>query len=341
VSLCRDSSVGMGHGYLENTNSCASGFDILSSPVIFFFSGLLVVLVQLFLLALLKRSRHLASKGDKQASYILVLPIYSLAVLYLAIIGILCGLDDMFGFNNRQVEVVVIKWGLYRVVSESLAIFLTHNGIGIKPFRRSLLVGVSWAFVSSIIPLILYYRVGWHGYLVSMITMIILLDIFYLVMWIVPTNILPRRPALRSYSKVYTIGLLVTALAHIFLYLKGTISVPCLTEIIFVLSDLIEPLILFYAMHRDSQFWQGLFPPPSPPPSPITHTSWSAGLASPETVSSNLNEPLLGVHELGRETIGVVGESIAVLETQTVPIIPFGVLQIDTRSTLSFFLEPL
>jgi hypothetical protein len=252
----------MGDSYLDNTNSCASGFDILSSPVIYFFSGLLVVLVQLFLLALLKRSRHLASKGDKQASYILVLPIYSIAVLYLAIVGILCGLDDMFGFNNRQVGVVILKWGVYRIVSESLAIFLTHNGIGIKPFRRSLLIGISWAFISSIIPLILYYRVGWHGYLLSMISMIILLDLFYLVMWLVPTNLLPRRPALRSYSKVYTIGLMLLALAHVFLYLEGTISVPCLTEIILVFSDLFEPLILFYAMHRDSQFWQGFsFPP--------------------------------------------------------------------------------
>lgn len=69
----------------------------------------------------------------------------------------------------------------------------------------------------------------------------------------------------------------------------------------------------------------------TPPPSRLL---LYAGLASPETVSSNLNEPLLGVHELGRETIGVVGESITVLEAQTVPIIPFGVLQIDTRSTL-------
>jgi hypothetical protein len=251
----------MGLGYVDNTNSCANHFQIVSTPIIYFCSGLLLVLVQLFLLALLKRSRHLASKGDKQASYILVLPIYSLAVLYLAIVGILCGFDDMFGFNNRQVEVVIIKWALYRIVSESLAIFLTHNGIGLKPFKRSLLYGVSWALLSSILLLAFYHQFGWGAYLVAMILLLVSLDVFYFVMWLTPTNLLPRRPALRSYSRIYSLGLLLLALAHLFLYLQdmniAQTHIPCVTEIILLVSDLCEPLVLFYAMHRDSQFWQG------------------------------------------------------------------------------------
>lgn len=52
-----------------------------------------------------------------------------------------------------------------------------------------------------------------------------------------------------------------------------------------------------------------------------------------ESSTGNLNQPLLGVWELGRETIGVVGDTIADLEQRTVPIIPFGVLRIDTRLT--------
>jgi hypothetical protein len=246
-------------GYVDNTNSCANNLHIISTPIIYFCSGLLLVLVQLFLLALLKRSRHLASKGDKQASYILVLPIYSLAVFYLAMVGILCGFDDMFGFNNRQVEVVIIKWAFYRVVSESLAIFLTHNGIGLKPLKSSIRFGLSWSLLSSILLVTLYRQLGWAAYLLAMISLLLGLDIFYLVMWITPTNLLPRRPALRSYSRVYCIGLLFLTLAHLLLYLKGMgwIHIPCVTEIILLVGDLCEPLVLFYAMHRDSQFWQG------------------------------------------------------------------------------------
>lgn len=47
--------------------------------------------------------------------------------------------------------------------------------------------------------------------------------------------------------------------------------------------------------------------------------------------SSNLNQPLLGVYELGRETIGVLSDTLCELESHVVPVIPFGVLRIDTR----------
>lgn len=46
---------------------------------------------------------------------------------------------------------------------------------------------------------------------------------------------------------------------------------------------------------------------------------------------SNINEPLVGMWELGRETIQVVGSSLQDLKSHFVPIIPFGTLQIDSR----------
>jgi hypothetical protein len=50
---------------------------------------------------------------------------------------------------------------------------------------------------------------------------------------------------------------------------------------------------------------------------------------------SALNQPLLGMCELGRETIGVISDTMASLESHVVPIIPFGVLKIDTSGFFS------
>ena len=44
-----------------------------------------------------------------------------------------------------------------------------------------------------------------------------------------------------------------------------------------------------------------------------------------------INEPLLGMWELGRDTISAVADTILSLEKQVVPIIPFGNLKIDSR----------
>ena len=54
-------------------------------------------------------------------------------------------------------------------------------------------------------------------------------------------------------------------------------------------------------------------------------------MSGEETGYTAINEPLLGVYELGRETISAVNDTILSLEKQVVPIIPFGNLKIDSR----------
>jgi hypothetical protein len=307
--------------YEKNTDTCAGGFSILSTPIIYFISGFFVFIVQIFLLGMLKRSRYLASRGDKQASNSLVLPIYYRGVVYLVVLGMFVGLDDMFVFYSQQVHVICIKWGLYRIISESLAIFLTHNGIGIKPLYNSLLIGVSWAVISTLVPLLVFEYYGWQTYLIVSSFLVLTLSSFYGVMWLAPQSSIHRRPALITYSRFFCLGLLVFALAHYLLLFQHQLRLSCLVEVILAFADLCQPLLIFYAMHEDSRFWQGLF-------------ASSASGAGEEALSGNLNQPLLGVWELGRETIGVVGDSIADLEKRTVPIIPFGVLKINTAGSV-------
>ena len=140
--------------FSENTNECAENITIGSAPLIYFLSGFFIICIQLFLLGMLKRSRHMASKGDRNASFVLVLPIYYLTVLYTIVVGIFVGIDDMVGFSIHNLYAFTVKWGLYRVVSEGLAVFLMHNGVGARSVNNAIIAGVAWSLISTLIPLV-------------------------------------------------------------------------------------------------------------------------------------------------------------------------------------------
>lgn len=244
--------------YIKNSDTCSNGISILSAPIVYFISGFLVFIVQIYLLGILKRYRYLASRhGDKQASKNLILPIYYSGVIYLVILGILVGLDDMFIFYSQYVEIICLKWGLYRLISESLAIFLTHNGIGIRSLYNSLLIGSTWAILSTVVPMLVFEFYGWNKYLIISSVFILLLALFYGIMWLAPQDYIHRRPALVTYSRFFCIGLLVFAFAHYLLLFRKDLQLSCLIEIILAFSDLFQPLLIYYAMYQDSRFWQG------------------------------------------------------------------------------------
>lgn len=245
-------------GYVDNSDSCSSEVSVFGTPLIYFISGFLVLVIQVCLLALLKRSRHLASRGDKQASYVLMIPIYYIAVLYLVLLGIAVGIDDMFGFQDTQVIVVALKWGLYRMSSESLAVFLMHNAVGTKAVIRSMVIGSAWATFSTVVPLLLFVFGGWHPYLIGATVLIMILDAYYLAMWLAPQDTIHRRPALKLFAKFFSFGLTIFGAAHLLLYFRDDLRLPCLIEVIIVFADLLQPLVIYYVMHQDSQFWQGI-----------------------------------------------------------------------------------
>lgn len=268
--------------FSENTNECAENITIGRAPLIYFVSGFLIICIQVFLLAMLKRSRHLASKGDRNASFVLVLPIYYLTVLYTIIVGIFVGIDDMMGFSIHNLYAFTIKWGLYRVVSEGLAAFLMHNGVGMRSVKNALVAGVTWSLVSTLTPLVFHAVYGWDAYFLCVLIFASCLLVFYSLLWLLPEDVIHRRPAMRSYARFFSISIIFLVLGLILLYYQHKAGVACIAESIFAMWDLFIPLIVFRTLVQDSQFWQGLY----------TQTK------------SNLNEPLLGMWEMGRDTIG-------------------------------------
>lgn len=116
---------------------------------------------------------------------------------------------------------------------------------------------------------------------------------------------------MRLYARFYIC--LITVLIIVMLLLlkldNNNTHLICISEIVLLLLDLIQPFVMFRALQQDSLYWQGLY----------------------DRTPNAINSPLLGIWDLGRETIGMVTESITDLEQKIVKIIPYGAITLDTR----------
>ena len=139
-----------------------------------------------------------------------------------------------------------------------------------------------------------------------------MMGVFYFLNWVTPAEKLHRRPALILLSRYYSIVFLLMLSATVILFVKSDTS-GCAVNSLLSLGELLIPLLIYRTIYHDSLFWQGLF---------VRGTA-------------NLNEPLLGMWDMGRETMDLVAHSISELEQEIVPIIPFGKLFVDTSRFFS------
>lgn len=298
---------------ISRSTHCFDDYRIGLSPVVTFLFGLIELLSMVVLILVAKMRCCIVNK--QKGGVTAVLPIYYFAMFYTIALGIILGVSSLIGINPLFIFAQNIFWILSRSCSEGLSVFLLHNGIGYKAMRTSILLGVSWGIFSGITPMIVFLLSSNRRYFVlTILFLLFLLFIFYLSTLVLPQEVLHRRPALRRFAiqSLFVLSLMILANG---LYLRNFSSSSCSVEILYELCNFLQLLIILMALRQDSLFWQGLYYNPV----------------------SNLNEPLLGVWELGRETINIVADSINQLERKVVPIIPFGSLRVDTGYVFELF----
>ena len=304
----------------DKRSDCLNNSSIGGSfPIISFVIGIIEVLCMI-LIVVLYRFEHFFSSfcvntfiGVKTGVNI-ILPIYFLLVVYAILLGVYLGITNIFGVNISSVGADTVKWIIMRIGIEGLSFFFLHNGISHRAYRNAFLGGLIWSVFSGILPIIIYSQnnQNFNHYVITTIVFLIIIVIFYLITWLIPQRILHRRPALIRFA-FFNVILITISLIYYMLLLfdfnPKSCGVIAFTEFV----DFFQPFIILYALRQDSLFWQGLY----------------------EVPDSNLNVPLLGVWEMGRETIGMVADSINQLERRIVPIIPFGQLRVDTSKFFS------
>ena len=109
------------------------------SPLPYFVFGCATVVGLSAVAISLYRSGNTTRRGLKNID--VILPVYKNAVYYVLIVGIIVGGTNIAGFLVTEVYSSLIKWFLYRFVTDGLAVFLMHNGIGVRALNNSLLSG--------------------------------------------------------------------------------------------------------------------------------------------------------------------------------------------------------
>jgi hypothetical protein len=290
-------------------HNCVNTHTVGETPLAYFVVGIIELFFLILLYAIIKRSRHLASKGVRLAANLLVIPVYQSVLEYILFVGALVCVINIFNIHPTNVYIVCVKWFLYRTVAEGLAVNLMHNGVGSRALWNSLLAGVSWGVVSSVLPTLVFVWAGFQSYAILVLILSVLLLVFYLVNWLCPRRYLHRRPAMLAYSRFYTVTVTCLIAVMLMLVYDEDGSGSCFAETALLVLDLVQPFIMFYALQDDSLYWQGLY----------------------DQDPNGINSPLLGIWDLGRETIGLVTDSIASMEKKVVKVIPFGTISLDSR----------
>jgi hypothetical protein len=139
-----------------------------------------------------------------------------------------------------------------------MSLFLLHAGIGLKTVRRSIVVGVSWAFLHTLIIVLVFELSGFDHMVIAAVCILIELAVFYLLMVAIPWKYLHRRPAMYGYAFLNLL-LVLYQLASLLAYIadNGSDNTSCATTICFSLSEFLQISIILFAFGEDSRFWQG------------------------------------------------------------------------------------
>lgn len=275
------------------------------------------------------RQTSKASRNDVDAAKAMILPMlakliyaYILLNLVVAIVGI-ATYDD--GCENRFKGVfLAMQMGAFHTLLEGLAFYLMRYGTGWRAVRDSLICGLIWGAFTFIVYFVqmtlfcgTYSLVGlpieraikrqmWLGVSCGYNSMLLL---FYLTFLVVPMNWLYRRPALRLYSQFQTIYQLFWIITSVLVYEKtdNSPTVCVLSAFAIVLMVFVHPVITYYALQLDSQYWQGLVPDEG---NPLADVWGSVGVATATSMAR-------GVAELEK--------------TRTVQMLHFGLLDLDSK----------
>lgn len=243
---------------LERTY-CNSNLVIGISPVVDFVAGVIQLGLLAITVVVLNLIPWVTCLGQKHAITI-VAPIYFLVLFYAIALALAISVFGILGLSYEFVEADFVKWVIFRSCSEGLAIFLLHNGIGVRAMRHAIFGGIAWALVSGGIPVIIYHSAkneNLLGFLIATIFFSALLMIFYIITLTAPMSWLHRRPAMISYSFINIVLLAIFIGAMSFLLVNDEAS-SCEVEIIVAFYYNLQPFVIIYALRQDSLFWQGI-----------------------------------------------------------------------------------
>jgi serine/threonine protein kinase len=273
----------------------------------------------------------------------LIFPFYYSLFFATAFVDVLTvALSLAFG-GQLPPAMAALCWALSRLITEGLAIFLLHHGVGLATIQYSFTYAVMWALISFLawycVPLL---RADEETSTVGDILALVYLTpplLAYLLLAFAPMKHLPRRPAVLPIALLMSAVFATLVLREALLVAHSFLPGPCLLWTTWsLLLWALFPFVVYHALVIDSQWWQGLYHDPrgwaGNLNTPLLDV-WGDGLLeAPASELASLMYQLETTPAGASSSLPPSQPPTLALTQERVPIIPFG--QILLRTDLKY-----
>lgn len=228
--------------------------------------GLFYILMMNVTVVWIYHQKRSAEKGDNVAVESVIFPLFINIMWVLAISDFFIGMLIILVPVNVHENVTKLALALYplgyacqHAVLEGVAFLLLQKGCGYYGSRQAGQYTFIWSLITAIVLYLRYAKVPQLSE-VCFLLWCFCLVVFYLLIWILPSNLLYRRAAVIPYAKFWFFYRLLMFLFLVIIYLRPITSNlvesvgQCGYDLIYLLLyPLIHPLVLYRTLLNDSR----------------------------------------------------------------------------------------
>jgi len=149
--------------------------------------------------------------------------------------------------------------GLQHSIIEGVAFLLMQKGLGCNAAINAAKYAILWGLICMYIQGTVLTTSGIYPFSLYICWEVVVL-LFYMGLCVIPEKYLFRRPACYVYAQIWAAYRLCTIITAILTYDAYTVAVANCTDFAleYVLFAILQPLVTYRTLLRDSRWWQGL-----------------------------------------------------------------------------------
>jgi hypothetical protein len=230
--------------------------------------GILHILMSLITVFWIKSKEReaQAAYGKEDAAKSVIFPVF-INVLWVNIAvnimsGLIVVLFPLNPINRNGLTTALLysfMWASQHIVIEGIAFLLMQKGCGQHAASRAAKLAFSWGALTFIVMFYIFTVSNLVGGLLDIFWDSVMLT-FFLCLWLAPEESLFRRPAALFYSKFWICYRMVTITINVLVFFRETQDIASCGIILvqIALFAILQPLICYWTLLRDSRWWQGL-----------------------------------------------------------------------------------
>lgn len=217
--------------------------------------GLLV-----YLLRARRRARRSSCDGQTDADRVIFPQYFYVLYFYAFACAFQAGVNIGVPFVPHKVVYIslfAVGYGLSHMVFEGISFMLCCNGVGQRATVNSTQLALLWGVVTTVMQAVIMHCWGTIVALVASSSWNGLVLVYYASLWLVPSRVLFRRPALVRYAAFWFVCRLVAAVAEVLIFYKSNLGYCVQILSSPGILSAVLPYVVYVALLSDSKYWQG------------------------------------------------------------------------------------